>query len=156
MREPTAHPAGRLAVTEDLVRDLLPLYFDGEASADSRAVVEAWFASRPEFARAARREAEAIGALGALGAPTLTPQETQAEIERIRRLILIREITHGLAGALTLLPFLAAAAFLLLPNRSAIPVPNLLLALAAWTVVTLTCWGLVIRSRRRARWDMLG
>jgi anti-sigma factor RsiW len=156
MTEPTHDPAAQATVTDDVVRDLLPLYFDGEASADTQALVETWFACRPEFARAARREAAAIGTLGSLAASPLTPQAARAELRQIRRRILVRDVIQGLAGGLTVLPFLMAAVFLLLPIRHAIPMPNLLLSLAGWLVLTLTCWALFVRSRRRARSDILG
>jgi ferric-dicitrate binding protein FerR (iron transport regulator) len=155
MAEPTTPAEAAPPVTEDVVRDLLPLYFDGQASADTQALVETWFARRPEFARAARREADALGALGDIAAPPMAPQAARAELRRIRRLILVREVTQGLAGALTLLPILAMAVYFLLPTRPSVPTTNLLVTLIAWCVVTLACWALFIRSKRQARSDIL-
>jgi hypothetical protein len=40
-------------VSRDVITDLLPLYLAGEASADTRALVEAFFQADPEFARLA-------------------------------------------------------------------------------------------------------
>jgi hypothetical protein len=42
-------------VTRDVIYDLLPAYFAGDASDDTRALVEAYFATDPEFARMASR-----------------------------------------------------------------------------------------------------
>jgi hypothetical protein len=50
-----------MTVTRDVIYDLLPSYFAGDASADSRALVQEFFASDPEFARMAQR----FGALAA-------------------------------------------------------------------------------------------
>ncbi len=47
-------------VTRDMVRDLLPVYLSGEASADTRALVEEYFAANPEFERTARRMADSL------------------------------------------------------------------------------------------------
>lgn len=49
--------------TRELVTDLLPAYFSGEASADTRALVEEFFAQDPEFERMARRLAGSLNML---------------------------------------------------------------------------------------------
>ena len=46
-------------ITRDVILDLLPAYFAGEVSADTRAVVEEFFAADPDF----RRMAERLGTL---------------------------------------------------------------------------------------------
>jgi ferric-dicitrate binding protein FerR (iron transport regulator) len=62
--------------TRELITDLLPAYFSGEASADTRALVEEFFAQDPEFERMARRLA---GSLNTLRLATPGPDE---ELER--------------------------------------------------------------------------
>jgi hypothetical protein len=42
-------------VTRDVIYDLLPAYFSGDASADTQALIEEFFVSDPEFGRMARR-----------------------------------------------------------------------------------------------------
>ena len=44
-----------MTVTRDVIYDLLPGYFSGDASPDTRALVEAFFLTDPEFGRMARR-----------------------------------------------------------------------------------------------------
>src|SRR5689334_8043136 len=44
-----------MKVTRDVIYDLLPSYFAGDASSDTRALVEAYFETDPEFARMASR-----------------------------------------------------------------------------------------------------
>src|SRR6185295_5930612 len=44
-----------MKVTRDVIYDLLPSYFAGDASDDTRALVEAYFETDPEFARMASR-----------------------------------------------------------------------------------------------------
>ena len=44
-----------MKVTRDVIYDLLPAYFAGDASADTRALVEAYFQTDPEFGRMAAR-----------------------------------------------------------------------------------------------------
>jgi anti-sigma factor RsiW len=63
-----------MKVTRDVIFDLLPAYFSGEASAETRALVEEFFATDPEFARMAERFQAAVGR--SRGA------DSQAEAER--------------------------------------------------------------------------
>jgi anti-sigma factor RsiW len=42
-------------VTRDVIHDLLPAYFAGDVSDDTRALVEAFFATDPEFGRMAEQ-----------------------------------------------------------------------------------------------------
>jgi len=58
-------------VTREIVKDLLPLYVAGEASEDSRAVVEEWLRGDPELARLATalRVDESAPPEGALSPP---------------------------------------------------------------------------------------
>src|SRR6185436_21163211 len=44
-----------MKVTREVIYDLLPSYFAGDASDDTRALVEAYFESDPEFGRMATR-----------------------------------------------------------------------------------------------------
>ena len=44
-----------MKVTRDVIYDLLPSYFAGDASDDTRALVEAYFETDPEFGRMATR-----------------------------------------------------------------------------------------------------
>jgi anti-sigma factor RsiW len=49
-----------MKVTRDVIFDLLPAYFSGEASAETRALVDEFFAADPEFARMAERFKAAV------------------------------------------------------------------------------------------------
>lgn len=91
-----------MKITRDVVTDLLPLYFGEEASADSRAVVEAFFAQDPEFARLARTHPEA----SLPQAEPATPlKETEMQtLQRTRKLLRFRGGLVGIAAFLTLLP----------------------------------------------------
>src|SRR6516164_3104145 len=41
-------------ITQDVVTDLLPVYFSGEASSDTKSLVEEYFRGNPDFERMAR------------------------------------------------------------------------------------------------------
>ena len=81
-------------VTREIVKDLLPLYAAGEASADSRAAVEEWLRTDPELARLA-------AALREDGAPpeavTVAPASGQAALAATKSLLRRRTWLMALA-----------------------------------------------------------
>ena len=89
-------------VTRDVVNDLLPAYFSGEASADSRRLVEEYFREDPEFERHARAE---DGAWKRLTPPRpLTSEVALETILRTKRMIRLRGTWMGIAIFLSLMP----------------------------------------------------
>ncbi len=88
-------------VTRDVVKDLLSLCAAGEASADTRALVEEWLRSDPELAReAARAETVALPDV-----PTLAPTAEKQALDRTRRHLRWRTVLLGLAAYVSTLPF---------------------------------------------------
>jgi anti-sigma factor RsiW len=89
-------------VTREIVKDLLPLYVAGEASADTRALVESFLARDPELARLAdaMRAAEPSSQAAAPG----PPPAYRAALEKTRRLLRLRARLFGFAILFTLLP----------------------------------------------------
>ena len=64
-----------MKITRDVIYDLLPAYFANEVSADTRALIEEFFATDPEFGRMAAR-------FQALLDEKVRPAETEAARER--------------------------------------------------------------------------
>jgi len=124
-----------MKVTRDVVADLLPLYFGDEASADSRALVDAYFAEDPEFARQARAHPEA--SLPHAESSTLLEETEMQTLQRTRKLLRMRGALVGFAVFLTLLPLSFKAsdetgfAWLLLDQPVALTVIAMMAA-AAW------------------------
>jgi anti-sigma factor RsiW len=57
-------------VTRDVITDLLPVYLSGEASADTKVLVESYIKSNPDFAQFVKQESRtAFGGRSALVAP---------------------------------------------------------------------------------------
>jgi anti-sigma factor RsiW len=87
-------------VTRDVIKDLLTVYLAGEASPDSRVLVDEWLRADPELARQA---AEA----GRGELPPVTLPEPTAEkraLSRTRRWLRWRMILLGVAIYVTTLP----------------------------------------------------
>ena len=87
-------------VTKDVIADLLPLYEAGEASADTRALVEHYLKEHPDM----RAEASVDAILKA--EPASRPeQEQRAALERTRSLLRWRHILFALAIGANLMTF---------------------------------------------------
>ncbi len=90
-----------MKVTQDVVKDLLTVYSAGEASADTRALVDEWLRSDPELARHAKLADSVM-------LPAVSPLPPTAErqaLERTRRHLRWRMVLFGLAAYVSGLPF---------------------------------------------------
>jgi hypothetical protein len=72
-------------VTRQVINDLWPLYVAGEASADTRALVEAFFQQDPEFAKALQEDGDEPMLLHEI--PKLPPDQEAKALRRTKRLL---------------------------------------------------------------------
>jgi ferric-dicitrate binding protein FerR (iron transport regulator) len=72
-----------MTVTRQIISDLWPLYESGEASPDTRALVESFLASDPAFARTLRDSADVT--LKAAATPPLPADHEVVALDRTRR-----------------------------------------------------------------------
>lgn len=92
-------------VTKDVVIDLLPAYLSGEASADTRALIEEVAAREPAVARLIE-SARHDGNEPMLQQPLVLPPNLEREmVSRTRALLYRRSVVLALAIVCTLLPF---------------------------------------------------
>jgi hypothetical protein len=70
-------------VTRDVIADLWPLYVSGDATSDTRGLIEAYLREDPEFAQTLSEVAKER--LPRLGAPSLTPDHELRTLARIKR-----------------------------------------------------------------------
>lgn len=92
-----------MTVSRDVVLDLLPLYLSGEASADSRALVDACLAADPALARLVRSGGWPGDAMPV--PPHADDAAGRAALARTRRLLQRRQTAFAAALFLTLLPW---------------------------------------------------
>jgi hypothetical protein len=74
-----------MSVTREVISDLWPVYAAGEASADTRALVDAFLRQDPEFARLLRGRGERL--VLDRGAPELPPDREARALRRTKRLL---------------------------------------------------------------------
>ena len=71
-------------VTREVVTDLLPVYFSGEASGDTKVLVEDYFRQDPDFERIARSAATPLEALRAATPIAAGPEKEKRDLESVR------------------------------------------------------------------------
>ena len=133
-----------MTVTRDVVLDLLPLYFAGEVSADTRALVDEFLRTDPDFARMSQRFDTLLKQPHRLE-PDVAERRT---FERTRMLIKYRNQTIGLAVAFSLAPFAftfgpGGVEWVLMREQPVIAL--------AWGLTGLACWVAAYVIGRRAR-----
>jgi hypothetical protein len=134
-----------MTVTRDVILDLLPLYFAGEVSADTRALVDEFLRTDPDFARMSQRF-DAL--LKERGTPAERDAGERRAFEQTRMLLRYRNQTIGLAIGYSLLPF----AFLMRQGRIEwIMMRDRPTMAAAFALAALACWLAAYIINRRAR-----
>ncbi|HKN60818.1 MAG TPA: hypothetical protein VJW93_06555 [Candidatus Acidoferrales bacterium] len=89
-------------VTRNVVEDLVPVYFSGDASEDTIHLVEEYFQQDPQFERSVRAEAGVLTAVGAACVPLPGCDAEKAALNRIRKILRQQRILFGIALTLTL------------------------------------------------------
>ncbi len=128
-------------VTREIVKDLLPLYVSGEASPDSRALVEAFLREDPQLARLA--DAMRAEELSPTQEASVPPGVGRAALERTKGLLRRRTWLLALALFFSALPLSCAGddtglKFLLLRDAPALASASLAVAAALWIAYAVT------------------
>ncbi|WKZ46007.1 MAG: hypothetical protein QY306_09305 [Anaerolineales bacterium] len=89
-----------MKITRDVVTDLLPVYLAGEASADTRALVEEFLKQNPEFAKLIAEEERPL----AQPSKQLQKETEMKTLEQTKKLLAKRSWYMGFAIFFTVLP----------------------------------------------------
>lgn len=95
-------------VTREVVTDLLPIYFSGEASGDTKVLVEEYFRQDPDFERIARSAATPLETLRAARPIAASPERKKHDLESAFLGLRRRQWLFGLSLFLTLAPLASA------------------------------------------------
>ena len=123
-----------MTVTRDVILDLLPIYFAGQVSADTKALVDEFLRTDPDFARMSQRF-ETL--LKDHGAPRDRDVTERKAFERTRMLLKVRNQTIGVAIAYSLLPFAflvrnGQVEWIMMRDRPTVAITFALTAVACW------------------------
>lgn len=91
-------------VTREVVTDLLPVYFSGEASGDTKVLVEDYFRQDPDFERIARSAATPLESLRAAAPVAAAPEREKRDLESVMWGLRRRTWLFGVSLFLTLVP----------------------------------------------------
>ncbi|HEY2168759.1 MAG TPA: hypothetical protein VGJ30_03980 [Candidatus Angelobacter sp.] len=94
-----------MKIEREVIVDLLPAYFSGEASAATRMLVEDFFRENPDFEKSARSAAGPLESLKA-APPRLDPEKEKLALERARLVTETRTSFFWLGVISTLMLFL--------------------------------------------------
>ena len=135
-----------MTVTRDVVRDLLPAYLSGEASADTRRLVEQFLAGDPVLAQEVEAEGGEDFSLPATPAPGRTAEKEA--LDQTRRLLKHRTSTLVVAAIFTVLPLTfvfdeSGVTFVLVRDKPFVA--------AAWWLTAVIMWITHFAIRRRTR-----
>jgi len=137
-------------VTRDVILDLLPVYLAGEASEDTRRLVNEFVQADPSLGQELRQRT--VENLAAIAPPSLPPDLELQALRSTRRVLAWQRRVLGAAVMFSLLPFSAGFrisggrvvdAWLLARDYPQVAVLCVLIAVALWTTYAA--------ARRRAR-----
>ncbi len=89
-----------MMISKEVIRDLIPVYLSGDASADTKALVEESLSSDPEL-RATVERARSFELPRTQAPPTLE----KSSLDQTRKLLARKNMSFGLALFLTFLPY---------------------------------------------------
>ena len=132
-----------MTISRDVINDLLALYFSGEASDDTRLLVEDYFRENPAFAEEARSAAEALQSLETANDWRPDSQLETMALKRTKKLLRVQSVLLALACTLTLNAVSLGFSFeiggghvrahwLAVPGQREVVFILMLLAVAAW------------------------
>jgi len=131
-------------ISRDVVKDLIPVYLAGDASADTQALVESYLKTDPELA------SDVAAARGTnLGLPATRPPTAEKQaLDATRQLLKTRTSTLVVAMIFTVLPLTFAfrgttITFFLIRDAPVIGI--------AWWATAAIMWTWHVRIRRRLR-----
>ena len=91
-------------ITREVITDLLPIYFSGEASSDTKLLVEHYFLENPDFERLARSAGTPLETLRAAPSVAAGSEKEKRDLESVRCGFERRKWLFGLSMFLTLSP----------------------------------------------------
>jgi len=91
-------------ITREVITDLLPVYSSGEASSDTKSLVEDYFRENPDFERMARSAGTPLETLRAASPVAAGSEKEKRDLENVRCGFERRKWLFGLSLFLTLSP----------------------------------------------------
>jgi anti-sigma factor RsiW len=127
-----------MKISRDVIYDLLPGYFAGEASPDTRALIQEYFDTDPEFRRMAERFQAVLDDTRRRGMPDSEQARERATFDRVRSEAKRRQETRAMALGFGLAAVFAAFMAFVLPGPFGHGHPGVILAVFFGLVSVIT------------------
>jgi hypothetical protein len=93
-----------MKITREVVTDLLPIYYSGEASSDTKSLVEEYFRDNPDFERVARSAGTPLETLRTAPPVAAGSEKEKRDLESVRCGLDRRKWLFGVSLFCTLTP----------------------------------------------------
>ena len=127
-----------MKISRDVIYDLLPGYFAGEASADTRALIQEYFDTDPEFRRMAERFQAILDGTRKLDQPDAEAARERATFDRVRAQAKQRQETRAMAVGFGLAAVFAALMAFVKPGPLGHGHPGFILAVMFGLISAVT------------------
>jgi anti-sigma factor RsiW len=127
-----------MKISRDVIYDLLPGYFAGEASPDTRALIQEYFDTDPEFRRMAERFQAILDGTRKLEQPDAEAARERATFDRVRAQAKQRYETRAMALGFGLAAVFSAFMAFVRPGPSTHGHPGFILAVVFGLIALVT------------------
>ncbi|HYL77961.1 MAG TPA: hypothetical protein VEU96_27355 [Bryobacteraceae bacterium] len=148
-----------MKITRDVIDDLLPAYFSGEASSDTKRLVEEYFRQDPAFERESRRAAEPLRGLSETRAMPPDLELERIALKRTKRLLRVQTLLLALASTFSLNAVSLGFSFEIGNGYTRVHwlrFPGQLELVVIILALALVFWALYLSVRGRVRTKVLG
>jgi len=146
-------------ITADVINDLLPSYFSGDASPDTRTLVEDYFRRNPGFERQARHAMQSLQGLGQAATESPDERDEKTALQRAKGLLRRQKILLALASTFTLNVLTLGFSFEIGGGHVRVhwlTLPGQREAIAIIFLLAVVSWVFYFRVSRRVRTRVLG
>jgi len=145
-------------ITRDVINDLLPAFYSGEASSDTRDLVEDYFRQHPEYHKEVARASETLTRAGDFESPTRGSNGEKNALTRAKRMLRWQQVMLALASTFTLNAISLGFSFEITNGAVHVhwlSIPGQGLVIAGALAISVVFWIAYVRLTRRVRSQVL-
>jgi hypothetical protein len=141
-------------ITRDVVNDLLPAYYSGDASPDTRRLIDEYFRQHPDFHAEAERASAILRRVGDVEPPARDSAGERLALTRAKRILRWQQVLLALATTFTLNAISLGFSFEIADGGFHVhwlSLPGQGLAIAGIMAISVLLWIAYLKVTRRVR-----
>jgi hypothetical protein len=145
-------------ITRDVINDLLPAYFSGDASSDTRNLIEHYFRQYPDFHNEVAPASAILRRVGDVELPAGDSKDEKIALTRAKRVLRWQQVLLAFATTFTLNAISLGFSFEITNGTVHIhwlSIPGQGLVIAGILAISVILWIAYIRVTRRVRSEVL-